>query len=359
MLVAITGGTGFVGSHTVAQARAAGHQVRMLIRSPEKAARMLAMFELTGDEGIELVTADLDDRAAMAAGLDGCDAVVHVASLFSLDPRDGAEMNRLNPAAVDTIITEATARGLDPIIDVSTLGVYQPPPADFVTADLPPTAGCGPYTRSKIAAEHIARRAQDDGAPVVTIYPGGIFGPRDPNPGLSDSVAVVRDIMRWRLPSIPRGAFMPFVDVRDVAALCVGALEPGRGPRRYLLAGHQTELRGIVRIAMELTGRRLPLLPAPRPLLMASGRVADALAVRLDRSLPVSAETVDLMAVGLDHPHVVYDGSAALRDYGLPAYDTRTTLIDTLLWLVEAGHLAPKHIGRLAEQLRPSGSTPR
>ena len=65
---AITGGTGFIGSHCVAQAVAAGHQVRMLIRNPSKARATLELHELTPD-AVEVVEADLRDHPALRTGL--------------------------------------------------------------------------------------------------------------------------------------------------------------------------------------------------------------------------------------------------------------------------------------------------
>jgi len=347
--VAITGGTGFIGSHVVAAALAAGHEVRMLVRTPAKADRMRAMFGLTDDPGIELAVADMTDEAAMVAGLEGCDAVIHVAALFSLDPRQAEAMERVNPAAARTIVEAGRRLGLDPIVHVSTLSVFHPPPGPVISADLEPTTGVGPYSRSKIAAERIARAAQAEGAPVVTVYPGGVFGPRDPNDDLSDSVAVIRDIARWRLPSIPRDARMPFVDVRDVAAVCVGALEPGRGPRRYLIAGEPIELRDMVRLVASLTGRFMPILPAPTPVLRATGRIADAIAERTGRTMPVSKETVEFMIVGIEHPHVGYDQEAVHAEFGVPSRTLVDTTADTLRWLAEAGHLSRREIGRLAD----------
>jgi len=346
--IAITGGTGFVGSHVVAEALAAGHEVRLLARSPSKVERLRTTHHIADDAPIEVVDADLEDHASLQAGMDGCDAIVHAAALFSLDPRQADAMERINPSATSAIVVAGQELGLDPIVYVSTMGVYQPPPADHITAELDMGPGCGPYTRSKIEAERKVRAAQADGVPVVSVYPGGIFGPRDPNQDLSDSVAVVRDIMLGKMPTIPKHAAMPFVDVRDVAKVLVGALEPGHGPRRYLMAGEQIELRELVRICMSLTGRRLPLFPASKKVLQLTGRVADRIAERTGKTMPFSAETVDLMAVGIDHPNITYDQSPAERDFGMPATAMRDTIRDTLLWLVEAGHLTPAKIGHLA-----------
>jgi len=133
----------------------------------------------------------------------GCDAVVHAAAVFSLDPRRGAVMRQANPAGAATILEAAQRRGLDPIVYVSTIGVFLPVTGAMLTAGTPVGAGIGPYTRSKISAELVARDAQQAGSPVVITYPAVVQGPHDPH--LGDSVRFVRDLLRGRLPVLPWG----------------------------------------------------------------------------------------------------------------------------------------------------------
>ena len=114
----------------------------------------------------------------------------------------------------------------------------------------------GPYTRSKVDSEGAARARQDAGAPVAIVNPGAILGPHDPHLGESDEV--VRDILRGRLPTWPRGR-MQWVDVRDVAQVVVAAL--GRPGRRYLVPGESIALPHEA--LRTVTGRRLPAVRMP------------------------------------------------------------------------------------------------
>jgi hypothetical protein len=101
----------------------------------------------------------------------GCDAVVHAAAVFSLDPRQGAVMQQANPAGTATVLEAAQRHGLDPIVYVSTIGVFLPVTGPALTAGTPVGAGFGPCSRSKIAAELVARGSQQAGSPVVITYP--------------------------------------------------------------------------------------------------------------------------------------------------------------------------------------------
>ena len=84
----------------------------------------------------------------------------------------------------------------------------------------------GPYYRSKVDAEEIARGYQERGVPVVISYPGGVFGPEDPHFG--ESAQIVTSILKRQLPAVPRGG-LSIADVRDVAKAHAAMLEPVRG----------------------------------------------------------------------------------------------------------------------------------
>lgn len=347
MKVVVTGATGYIGSHSVAALRRAGHDVRVFIRSPKKLARALAMHDLS-ESDVEVVEGDITDAGSVMSALDGGDAVLHVAAVFSFDPNLEAEMGRVNPQSTDLILRAGCELSLDPLVYVSTAGVFTPPPRATVTGDGPVSTGCGPYTRSKVAAEGVARRHAEEGAPVVFIYPGAVVGPRDPNEALSDSMALMRNIVKGRVPVFPRPCPLPVVDVRDVAALAVAVMTPGRGARHYLLTGSLVDVRDVVTDLNTMTGRNIPAWPAPRTLLRASGWLFNWLALRTGRPMPIAAESVGMMLAAADQPDVVFDQGPATTHFGLPKIATADTLRDTVKWLYKAGQITATEAGKLA-----------
>jgi dihydroflavonol-4-reductase len=283
--------------------------------------------------------------------MEGCQAVVHAASVYSLDPRQAALMARTNPTGTDIVLRAALRQGLDPIVYVSSVGVFWPTTAARLTAGSPLGAGVGPYTRSKIAAEQLARGYQQAGAPVVITYPGGVLGPHDPH--LSDTVRAFRDVLRGRWPLLPHGR-LTLVDVRDVAALHAAVLRPGRGARRYLLASPAVALVELVGLLGELTGRRLPQTTAPDWLLRGSGRLVDRVQRLLPVRLPVSAEAVAAtLSIGAD---VEVDDTATRRELAIGRRELRQTLADTVRWLAEQDHVTARQAGSLAGTRLPGGS---
>ena len=93
MRVLVTGGTGFVGSHSVAALVSQGHQVRLLVRSRDRVASSLSPL---GVAEVESVEGDLTAPRSVEEAMAHCDTVLHAAAVFPADPRT-AQRVRLVP----------------------------------------------------------------------------------------------------------------------------------------------------------------------------------------------------------------------------------------------------------------------
>lgn len=340
MRVLVTGGTGFLGAHSVARLIGAGHEVRLLVRSPERVERNLAPH---GVSVSDVVVGDVTDQGSVAKAVAGCDAVLHCAAVYSFDPRAAREMAAGNVRAAEIVLGAAAEAGCDPIVDVSSFVALLPSRATL-TPDAPVGAIRTPYAASKAASDRIAREFQERGAPVVISYPGLVLGPHDPYMG--ESASLISSILRGRVPFKLGGVF-PIADVGYVADGHAAMMEPGRGARRYLLTGvdtHGVQLRATLR---RLTGRRLPALPAPTPLALATGRAADALARVLPVRLPLGYEGPYILSAT---PATGTDSSRTRDELGVEPPPLEQTLTDTIAWLVAAGHLPAKAAGRAGPQ---------
>jgi nucleoside-diphosphate-sugar epimerase len=334
MKVLVTGGTGFVGSHAVAAIARAGHDVRLLVRSREQVSASLGAL---GVAIADIVVGDVLDEHAVMRAVDGCEAAVHAAAIFSLDPRRADDMRRTNARATELVLGGAAKRGLNPAVYVST------------TVALARNGGSGPdlplgdidlpYAQSKIAAERIARQLQEDGAPVITIYPGAVYGPSDPYHGAQSEQ--LRWMLLGRFPTYPSGA-QHVVDVRDVAALIEAGLQPG-GPRRYIVPGHHVSGTDLYAAVTEAAGRRLPHVIVPGPVIGPSIRLIEAIQRRLPQRWHYPADREGVEIIRRD---TRFDDSAARKDFDIQPLPFRQTIADTVGWLVKSGrvpaHRAPR-----------------
>jgi nucleoside-diphosphate-sugar epimerase len=333
MRVLLTGGTGFVGSWTALALQQSGHEVRLLVRRPDQVERTFAPH---GRVPHDVVVGDVTDEAAVRQAVEGCESVVHAAAVFSFDPRRATEMTRTNAAATERVLGAAVAHGCDPVVHVSStvsLTRRAPTNPDLELGDV-----TLPYSASKIASEQVARDLQAEEHPVVSIYPGAVYGPRDP----------YRGEQAERLWWVARGLFplwapggLHSVDVRETAATIASAVEPGRGPRRYVVPGHHVTGDDVFGAVSEALGRRRPHLVLGERTGRAITRAADAMQVRLPsgwRRYPADLEAFEVLL-----RNTRFDTGPATADLGVTTRPFGDTVRDTLEWMVDDGRLPPRY----------------
>ncbi|MEE2665649.1 MAG: NAD-dependent epimerase/dehydratase family protein [Myxococcota bacterium] len=342
----MTGGTGMVGSHAAAALARAGHRLRLLARTP---ARVGPILTTLGVRDPEIVPGDITDRAAVAKALEGCDAVLHAAALLTFDRRRVDDMLHSNIEGTRNVLEQAHERALDPIVMVSSTQALWMPGVGELTAALPVATPRDPYGRSKAAAERIARDLQARGAPVVTLYPGAVWGPH--NPTLGDQITTIFAMVKSGYFLSVEGG-IPIVDVRDVAQAISRAMEPRRGPRRYMLAGHYRSHDELRELISRLRGKRLLKAPVPSGLLRWVGRVCDVL--REHFGFDPGAVSGEAMLIATSC--LRGDSSHTLAELGLALRPLEETVEAQMLWMYRHDHLSAHHVGALAQPVSSARS---
>ncbi|HWD84785.1 MAG TPA: NAD-dependent epimerase/dehydratase family protein [Solirubrobacteraceae bacterium] len=261
----VTGGTGFIGGRLVAKLRERGDDVVALVRSPQRADTLRAL-------GCELVQGDLSDSERMREAMQGCDGVFHVAAIYKVGvPK--SERQALLDANV-----QGTANALDAavqaqvprILYVSTGNVYGDTHGQAVDETYRRDLGEGflsTYDEAKYRAHELALERISQGAPIVIVQPGGVYGPGD-HSELGNAIEMTR---KGRMPMIPFADMrMSFVYVDDVADGIILAFEKGQIGESYNLAGARATMRDLVQTTARLTGRREPKREMPTAIMRAS-----------------------------------------------------------------------------------------
>jgi dihydroflavonol-4-reductase len=247
----------------------------------------------------------------------------------------------VNVRGTDIVLSAAHGRGLDPIVHVSSEVALLPPAhGEVLVPGSPVTRPPFPYSRSKAESELVARRLQALNAPVVSVMPAAIWGPDDPH--LGEGASLAANVLRKRFPIVMPGG-MHIADVRDVAAVLAAVMQPGLGPRRYMVTGRYVSMAGIIRTLADLTGRRIRFVIFPAWFLAGFGRTADVVQRRLRTRLPWSAESIWIMNCDAQ-----CDDSKTREELHLDPRPLRDTFADSVRWLVAAGHLTRHEAGRLA-----------
>ncbi|MCX8555040.1 NAD-dependent epimerase/dehydratase family protein [Mycolicibacterium mucogenicum] len=320
MHIAVTGGTGYLGAHTVRALLAAGHTVRLLVFPGGSDDAALDALGRIGP--LEILTGDIRDPATVSELLTGCDAALHAAGVVGTDSRRTQPMWDINAYATEALLTRACELGLDPVVSVSSYSSLFPPADGVIGPDTPPAPGRSDYARTKAYADNAARRLQSEGAPVVVTYPSSVVGP-----AFHTAVGVTQrgwdPIVRYRVAPQLRGG-MQMIDVGDVARVHTALMRPGRGPKRYVCGGVLLTFDQMVDALQSALGRPIRRIPLSPGMFRGVGRVSDV----AGRWLPL-AEGLSYEAALLLTAAVPTDDSLTLSDLTLTWRDPRESIVES------------------------------
>jgi dihydroflavonol-4-reductase len=264
--VLVTGGTGFIGQHLVSALAARGRQIRVLDLRPPTCAV----------PDVEYLAGSVLDAGLVDEALRDVGQVYHLAGLPGMWLPNKADFYTVNCHGTEVVITAARKRGVAHFLHCSTESIlFRPSPLRDATSEhslLPPQEMPGLYTRSKMLAEQFAAQAAASGFPLVIGTPTMPIGPHDHS--LTPPTAMLRHFLNARV-QMYLDFIVNLVDVRDVAAGLILAMEHGRVGHRYILGGESISLKKILQLMATISGRRYVSIPVP-------GRVAEMAAAMLE-----------------------------------------------------------------------------
>lgn len=251
MRYALTGGTGFVGGELARQLVEAGHDVVALVRDPARAVALAAL-------GVELVEGDLDADDALDRLLAGADGLFHVAGWYRLGDRDRSAGQRVDVTGTRNVLAAARRAGTSRVVHTSTLAVNSDTGGGIRDEGFRFTGEhLSEYDRTKALAHDVVHEQAARGLPVVTVLPGGIYGPGD----TSQVGELIAQVVSGARPQVPDGGgTLMWTHVADVARGHVLAMERGAPGEDYMLAGEPSTLLGLLRQVADIAGT-----PGPRP----------------------------------------------------------------------------------------------
>lgn len=240
MRVLVTGGTGYLGSAIVRALAHAGHE-------PIVFARRATAASLPG----RMIDGDIRDTRRVTAAAAGVDAICHTAALVARWRKDPSEFDAINVGGLQSVLSAARERGVPRVVYTSSFLALPP-------ADSPHALTANHYQRTKVAARDVARRATAEGVPVVTLYPGVIYGPGPATEG--DLVGrLMRDHLSGRLPAvIGPDRLWSFTFIDDVAEAHVAALVHPHPAREYVCGGINAPQGAIYEFLRSTRGTALP-----------------------------------------------------------------------------------------------------
>ncbi len=298
MILAVTGGTGFVGGHLLALAAAQGHTVRALTRRPQPPL-----------PGVAWIAGDL---AAPGPLCDGADAVVHIAGTITATTR--AHFDAGNVAGTTSILAAARAAGVHRFVHVSSLAAREPGRSD--------------YGASKAAAEALVLAAELDAA---IVRPPGVYGPGD-----RETLPVFQMVARG-LAILPGDGRFSLIEVGDLAAVLLALAASDWTGTAEIDDGHgawsHADLARAIGVAV---GRTPRLIRLPLGVLRATATVETALARASKRHPRMTHDRARYLA----HPDwVAATGRGLPAALWQPTTDLATGLAHAVTWYRAQGWL--------------------
>ncbi len=238
--IALTGGTGFVGTRLIALALEAGHTVRALTRRPQ-----------AERAGIIWIQGDLNNTTALAELCEGADAVIHVAGVVNAPDKAGFAVGNID--GTRNMLEAAKANGVTRFVHVSSLAAREP--------DL------SAYGWSKAEGDKLV---MESGLDWAMVRPPAIYGPGDLE------MLELFKLAKKGLAVMPRGGRISLIEVGDLGRLLL-ALATTDGCNQILDADDGTPSgwshKQFSQAIGTALGKRVASFALPRPLLMAGAHL--------------------------------------------------------------------------------------
>lgn len=318
----VTGATGFIGGHVARRLVERGWQVTALARSPERTG---ALKEL----GITVVPGDVTEPTSLAGPMAKADAVFHLAAWYQLGVHDRLKMFQINVTGTENVMQAAAGAGIPKIVycsSVAALGTHEPGLVPDETYRHSGNYG-SVYEETKWIAHQRVHELAAEGAPIVTVMPGAVYGPGD-----SSILGVLLRFYAkgWLIAAPFMDAGVSWVRVEDVADGIVNAHDKGRLGEDYILGGDNATIREMLRRAAALTGIRVPRISVGRRLMTMSLPLAPVIGKILRQPPGIVRDGLESLQGSLE-----FSSEKARRELGYAFRAVEEGIPETVEWYRE------------------------
>ncbi|MBI2342464.1 MAG: NAD-dependent epimerase/dehydratase family protein [Deltaproteobacteria bacterium] len=316
-MILVTGISGFIGSNIARLLLEKGCGVRGLVRKNSPTANLKSL-------DVELVEGDIRNEESLRKAFEGVKACFHAAALVKSGENSSGDYFSTNLQGTINVCAEAMRAKVEKFIYTSTCETLRLKP-DKLRNTIITEDSCSSYSdmlshygRTKFLAEEHVRASVAAGLPAVIVNPAAVAGPNDIH--LTPPGSLIVTYCKGRIPVYFETGFN-VVDVRDVAAGHVKAMENGRAGNRYILGGTNIMLSKLFAVLKEATGAKPFSFRLPYALIAAAAKLGNK---ELLQKIRASRE-----------PFFLDSAKAGKELLWSPRFDLKASLKDAFDWYRE------------------------
>ena len=327
--VLITGATGFIGNHVTRLCLQRGDDVRVMVMPGEDRSPLQGM-------DVEFVEGNLLDPESLVRAAQGIQQLYHLAALFAIWTKDPDLHFKINVDGARSMMEAAKAAGVEKIVftsSVAAIGIVGN--GGFATEETAFNSWpwASEYILSKFISHQMVKGMVSDGLPVTMVMPGMPFGPGDRMP--TPTGTMILRTLEGKMKNYWDGGVCA-VDVRDVAAGHVLAMEKGRIGESYILANKDGNMpnKELLTMIGKIAGvSNVAQTEVSGNVMLRVAKFAEMWS-KISGRAPIT--TYKNTRYVLQHGYV--DPAKAVQELGLPQTPIETAVADSVKWFRDNGY---------------------
>lgn len=328
--VLITGATGFIGNHVTRLCLEKGDEVRVMVMPGEDRSPLDGM-------DVEFVEGNLLDGDSLRKAVTGVEQLYHLAAMFAIWTKDPDLHYKINVDGARMMMEAALAAGLEKVVytsSVAAIGIEGNGKHSTEKTAFNSWPWASEYIMSKFISHQMVKGMVSEGLPVSMILPGLPFGPGDRAPTPTGTM-ILRTI-KGQMKNYWDGGVCT-VDVRDVAAGHVLAMEKGRIGESYICANRDGNMTN--KEFLTLIGNVAGVEGVAKNEVAGSTMLRVAKAVEFISKITGRAPMTTYKNTKYVLQHGYVDPSKAIEELGLPQTPIETAVRDSVEWFRSNGYV--------------------
>jgi dihydroflavonol-4-reductase len=327
--VLITGATGFIGNHVTRLCLEKGDQVRVMVMPGEDRSPLAGM-------DVEFVEGNLLDTDSLTKAVQGVEQLYHLAAMFAIWTKDPDLHFKINVDGARAMLRAAMAAGVEKVVftsSVAAIGIVGNGGFATEKTEFNSWRWASDYILSKFISHQMVKGLVSEGLPATIVMPGMPFGPGDRAPTPTGTM-IIRTL-KGQMKNFWDGGVCA-VDVRDVAAGHVLAMEKGRIGESYILANKEGNMPNKELLTM--IGKVAGVANVAKNEVAGSTMLRVAKGVELLSKITGRAPMTTYKNTLYVLQHGYVDPAKAVEELGLPQTPIETAVTDSVNWFRENGY---------------------